>query len=86
VLAKTATLELSPHDAEQLERAAPSGTVSLTLRALGDGGTQQTPVASTATSVATPAAAPAATQSGTSDVMTIIGYGVSRSAGGDQGD
>jgi pilus assembly protein CpaB len=37
VLAKTATLELSPEQATSLTRAAASGTISLTLRALGDG-------------------------------------------------
>ncbi|MGN6515503.1 MAG: Flp pilus assembly protein CpaB [Rhizomicrobium sp.] len=36
VLAKTATLELSPEQATKLTRAAASGTISLTLRALGD--------------------------------------------------
>ena len=77
VLGKTATLELSPHDAEQLDRAAASGTVSLTLRALGDGGTQQTPASPAAT---------AATQTNGSDSVTIIGYGVPHTVGGDQGD
>jgi pilus assembly protein CpaB len=37
VLAKTATLELSPDQATLLTRSASSGTISLTLRALGDG-------------------------------------------------
>lgn len=86
VLAKTATLELSPYDAEQLDRSGAAGTVSLALRALGDGGTQQTPVASTATHTAAPPASAGPQQPGTSDSMTIIGYGLPRSAGGDQGD
>lgn len=36
VLAKTATLELAPDQAAKLTRSAASGTISLTLRALGD--------------------------------------------------
>jgi pilus assembly protein CpaB len=36
-VAKTATLELSPQDAELLAQAQPSGILSLALRALGDG-------------------------------------------------
>jgi pilus assembly protein CpaB len=36
VLAKTATLELAPDQATMLMRSAPAGTISLTLRALGD--------------------------------------------------
>jgi pilus assembly protein CpaB len=36
VLAKTATLELSPQQAETVEAAASSGTVSLALRPLGE--------------------------------------------------
>jgi pilus assembly protein CpaB len=37
VLAKTATLELTPDQAILLARSAPAGTISLTLRALGEG-------------------------------------------------
>ncbi|MBV9062619.1 MAG: Flp pilus assembly protein CpaB [Alphaproteobacteria bacterium] len=36
VLAKTATLELAPHQAEMLDGAAATGAVSLTLRPLGE--------------------------------------------------
>jgi pilus assembly protein CpaB len=36
VLAKTATLELSPHQADLISRSAAQGTISLALRALGD--------------------------------------------------
>jgi pilus assembly protein CpaB len=36
VLAKTATLELTPEQAEAVERAQASGTISLSLRGLGD--------------------------------------------------
>ena len=36
VLAKTATLELTPRQSELIERAESSGTLSLALRALGD--------------------------------------------------
>jgi len=39
VLAKTATLELAPDQAALLTRAAASGSISLTLRALGDNST-----------------------------------------------
>jgi len=39
VLAKTATLELGPDQAALLTRAAASGSISLTLRALGDNST-----------------------------------------------
>jgi pilus assembly protein CpaB len=44
VLAKTATLELAPDQATMLTRSAAAGTISLTLRALGD---QATAVADT---------------------------------------
>jgi pilus assembly protein CpaB len=37
VLAKTATLELAPDQATLLMRSAAAGTISLTLRALGEG-------------------------------------------------
>lgn len=37
VMAKTATLELAPDQATMLARSAPAGTISLQLRALGDG-------------------------------------------------
>jgi pilus assembly protein CpaB len=36
VLAKTATIELTPKQADLVSRSAASGTISLTLRALGD--------------------------------------------------
>ena len=39
VLAKTATLELSPQQSEAVEAASAAGTVSLALRPLGDNGT-----------------------------------------------
>jgi pilus assembly protein CpaB len=40
VLAKTATLELAPKQAELIEMAQAAGTISLALRALGDSGLQ----------------------------------------------
>jgi pilus assembly protein CpaB len=49
VLAKTATLELTPPQAEVVERAQATGTLSLSLRALGDNTIQSKTVASTTT-------------------------------------
>lgn len=45
VLAKTATLELTPDQAQLLTRSASSGTISLTLRALGDNADADTTLA-----------------------------------------
>jgi pilus assembly protein CpaB len=42
VLAKTATLELTPHQAELLEGEHAAGTISLSLRSLGDDGIHTT--------------------------------------------
>ena len=42
VLAKTATLELTPHQAELLEGEHAAGTISLALRSLGDDGIHTT--------------------------------------------
>ena len=69
VLAKTATLEVTPHQAELLEQAQASGTISLTLRALGETPTQK--AASTNTG-------------GDADTMptAVIRYGIGRLAGG----
>jgi pilus assembly protein CpaB len=68
VLAKTATLELTPHQAEHVEQAQATGTISLSLRALGDNGNSKTPDVE-------------ASESGDAATMTIIGYGVPRPAG-----
>jgi pilus assembly protein CpaB len=69
VLAKTATLELSPKQAELVEMAQAAGTISLALRALGDSGLQDKTVA--AGSSGQPEAGP----------VYIIRYGVVRPAG-----
>jgi pilus assembly protein CpaB len=69
VLAKTATLELSPKQAELVEMAQAAGTISLALRALGDSGLQDKTVAAGASGQ--PEAGP----------MYIIRYGVVRPAG-----
>jgi pilus assembly protein CpaB len=66
VLAKTATLELSEKQAEIVEMAQSSGTVSLALRALGDSGLQDKSLAA-----GQPEAGP----------KYIIRYGVVRAAG-----
>lgn len=70
VLAKTATLELSPDQATKLTRAAASGTISLTLRALGDNN----------------ANAKVAAQTGHGDdgQVTVIRYGITH-AGAESG-
>jgi len=78
VLAKTATLELTPHQAEQIERAAAAGTISLSLRSLGDDGVHNVPPAS--------ADAHAGPADGATAPTTIIRYGVARVSGGEQGD
>ncbi|MGD0141828.1 MAG: Flp pilus assembly protein CpaB [Rhizomicrobium sp.] len=67
VLAKTATLELAPKQAELIERAQATGTLSLALRALGDSGLQNSAVAATSG------------QSESGPVF-IIRYGVARPA------
>jgi pilus assembly protein CpaB len=70
VLAKTATLELTPRQSERMEQAQATGTISLTLRALGDNGAHK---AATADDDAPPAS------------VTVIGYGLGHAAGA-QGD
>jgi len=67
VLAKTATLELTPHQAEHVEQAQATGTISLSLRALGDNGNSKTPDVEA--------------DDGGSAAITIIGYAVPRPAG-----
>jgi pilus assembly protein CpaB len=53
VLGKTATLELTPGDAEVLTRARQSGTLSLVLRSIADGGKAAEVVAAVDKSVIT---------------------------------
>ena len=69
VLAKTATLEISPKQAELVEMAQAAGTISLALRALGDSGLQDKSLAAGA--AAQPEAGP----------TYIIRFGVVRPAG-----
>jgi pilus assembly protein CpaB len=66
VLAKTATLELSPQQTETVDAAAATGTVSLALRPLGDTGS--TDVAMN-------------THHGNNDVVSVIRYGMARAGG-----
>jgi pilus assembly protein CpaB len=68
-VAKTATLELSPQDAELIAQAQPSGILSLALRALGDSG--EDPVAKAAVKRIGPTALSVA----------VIRYGVTRGGG-----
>lgn len=71
VLAKTATLELTPEQAEAVERAQASGTISLSLRGLGDTSpASNQPVASSKSSLL---------GSGEGDVY-VLRYGVPRAA------
>ena len=62
VLAKTATLELTPEQAEKVEAQQAAGTISLSLRALGD----------------TSKAAKADTDTVSSAGVKVIGYGLPR--------
>lgn len=73
VLAKTATLEVTPHQAELLARAQATGTLSLALRALGDSG---------AHAAAQPGAS--ADNGDTAGPMSIIRYGFGRTNPGEQ--
>jgi pilus assembly protein CpaB len=70
VLAKTATLELTPAQADSVARAAASGTIALSLRPLGETETDES------------AAAAKSHAADTGDV-TIVRYGVSRGDGGE---
>jgi len=76
VLAKTATLELTPSQAELVERSGAQGSLSLSLRALGDDGSQALPAQAGKPQPAT----------GTAASTAVIGYGVPRPAGAEQGD
>lgn len=71
VVGKTATLELTPGQAEKIARASASGTLSLSLRALGD-------------NVASGAQASAEDSSGGG--VSVIRYGVSRGNSGQAGE
>lgn len=75
VLAKTATLELTPRQAEQLERAQATGTISLSLRALGDDGAHAVAPPNDSDDATVPVGP-----------TTIIRYGIVRASGGEQGE
>lgn len=74
VLAKTATLELAPDQAELLSKAQATGTISLALRALGDSNPQGKVVASLNR--------PKPQSSNGEGDVSIIRYGVDHAAGG----
>ena len=69
VVARTATLELSPQQAELVERDKSGGTLSLALRALGDGGPN---------AVQTAASNKQDTNDSSASEIDIIRYGVAR--------
>jgi len=89
VIAKTATLELTPRQVEKVERGLASGTVSLALRALGDSGVSpEQPTQTANTNVHLPETTPNKPQPDKSvqqqqpdDGVTIINYGQTNSAG-----
>lgn len=68
VLGKTATLELTPAQAELVELAQATGTLSLSLRALGDSGTGKSETAD---------------KNENAGQVRIIGYGLMRADSGD---
>jgi pilus assembly protein CpaB len=76
--AKTATLELTPAQAEEVVRAQATGTVSLTLRALGDGAFPRLAKGQTPP--------PTAANDGDSGAVSIIRYGVGHSGSTGQQD
>jgi pilus assembly protein CpaB len=81
VLAKTATLELTPAQARAVVRAQSTGMLSLALRPLGEGSVA---VASAQPPVTSPtAASPSADDDGTpGDSITVIRFGVEGSVNG----
>ncbi|MGZ5933911.1 MAG: Flp pilus assembly protein CpaB [Rhizomicrobium sp.] len=81
VLAKTATLELTPGQARNVVRAQAAGPLSLALRPLGDGTAAVASVQRPAASASAPAAAP--DDDGTlGDGVKIIRYGVENGVNG----
>jgi pilus assembly protein CpaB len=80
VLGKTATLELTPHQTEMVERAAATGTLSLSLRALGDtAASEAAKVAVTDTQKLTAAPSTAAPSDGSNDGnggVAVIRYNI----------
>lgn len=77
VIGKTATLEVTPGQAEQVARAQNQGVLSLALRPLTSG---DTPVASNATGSGSRASTSGGDEGG--DQVAIIRYGVTRETSG----
>ena len=71
LLAKTATLELTPAQAEMIETAQAAGTISLSLRALGDSGAQKSETADKND------------DSNSGGTVRVIGYGLPRAGSGE---
>jgi pilus assembly protein CpaB len=76
LLAKTATLELTPRQSERIEQAQATGTISLALRALGDTGADK---------LGKDAGRGNDGDDGPAQAVVVIGYGVGRAIGA-QGD
>lgn len=74
VLAKTATLELTPQQAEQVERAQATGTISLSLRPLGDADADNVK------------SADATVTNNSQNAVAVIRYGITHTGISDQGD
>ena len=74
VIAKTATLEMTPAQAELVARAEGQGVLSLALRPLGDG---QGALADNVSGTAKPVVPTASDFSNSGDSVSIIRYGVS---------
>ena len=91
VLGKTATLELTPRQTETVERAAASGTLSLSLRALGDTAANAANTAKTiaATNAQKPIVAPGSADDSSDDSaggVAVIRYSVSRAGANQAGE
>ncbi len=83
VLAKTATLELTPAQARAVVRAQSTGMLSLALRPLSEGSVAVAAAQPPAAPAATPSAAAAADDDGThGDSITVIRFGVEGSVNG----
>jgi pilus assembly protein CpaB len=74
VLAKTATLELAPREADLVSRSAAQGTISLALRALGDNGSSNPKVAAKLNN-----------ENDSDGQVTVVRYGIAR-GGLDKGE
>jgi pilus assembly protein CpaB len=75
VIGKTATLEVTPAEAELVAKAQSQGMLSLALRPLDNSGT---PVASNAPGTATPRQPSSSANGDQGDQVSIIRYGVAR--------